>query len=106
MAAKRRTASEARIAQEALERRIRVEVAQAVRQCVEAGQRVKVSTLVQQAAREGLREDQSAFGREAVLLKDVLQSQTVLAGADDEQRRALAGYWSARAQLKRVLGEQ
>ncbi len=106
MAARRRTASEARIAQEALERRIRVEVAQAVRQCVEAGQRVKVSTLVQQAAREGLREDQSAFGREAVLLKDVLQSQTVLAGADDEQRRALAGYWSARAQLKRVLGEQ
>ena len=33
----------------------------------------------------------SAFGREAVLLKDVLQSQTILAAADDEQRRALAG---------------
>ena len=53
-----------------------------------------------------LREQQSAFGREAVLLKDVLQSQTNLAAADDEQRRALAAYWSARAELKRVLGEQ
>ena len=106
IAAKRRTASQARVAEEALQRRIRVEVAQAIRQCIEAAQRVKVSTLAQQAAREGLREQQSAFGREAVLLKDVLQSQTTLAAADDEQRRALAGYWSARAELKRVLGEQ
>jgi outer membrane protein TolC len=94
--AKRRAAEQARLAQEALERRIRVEVAQAVRQCAEAAQRVRVSTLAQQAAREGLREQQSALVREAVLLKDVLQSQTVLAAADDEQRRTLTGYWSAR----------
>ena len=106
MSAKRHTASQARLAEEALDRRIRVEVAQALRQCAETAQRVKVSTLVQQAAREGLREQQSAFGREAVLWKDVLQSQTILAAADDEQRRALAAYWSARAELKRVLGEQ
>lgn len=106
MNAKRRTASQMRVAEEALNRRIRVEVAQALRQCEETAQRVRVSTLLQRAAREGLREQQSAFGREAVLLKDVLQSQTVLAAADDEQRRALAAYWSARAELKRVLGEQ
>ncbi|HEU0007342.1 MAG TPA: TolC family protein [Terriglobia bacterium] len=106
MNAKRRTASQARVAEEALDRRIRVEVAQALRQCLETAQRVKVSTLSQQAAREGLREQQSAFGREAVLWKDVLQSQTNLAATDDEQRRALAAYWSARAEFKRVLGEQ
>ena len=106
MNAKRRTASQARVAEEALDRRIRVEAAQAVRQCVEAAQRVRVSTLTQLAAREDLREQQSALAREAVLLKNVLQSQTVLAEADDEQRRALAAYWSARAELKRVLGEQ
>ncbi|HYZ87397.1 MAG TPA: TolC family protein, partial [Bryobacteraceae bacterium] len=106
MNGKRRTATKARISEEALQRRIQVEVAQAVRQCVEAAQRVKVSTLALKAAREGLREQQSAFGREAVLLKDVLKSQTNLASADDEQRRALAGYWSARAELTRVLGEQ
>lgn len=106
ISAKRRTASQARLAQQALERRIRVEVGQAIRQCEEAAQRVKVSALSQQAAREGLRERQAAFGREAALLKDVLQSQTDLAAADDEQRRALAGYWSARAELKRALGEQ
>ena len=104
--AKRRTASQARVTEEALDRRIRVEVAQALRQCTEAAQRVTVSTLSQQAAREGLREQQSAFAREAVLLKDVLRSQTNLASADDEHRRALAAYWSARAELKRVLGEQ
>ena len=106
MNAKRHTASQARVAEEALDRRIRVEVAQALRHCAETAQRVKVSTLSQQAAREELREQQSAFGREAVLWKDVLQSQTNLAAADDEQRRALAAYWSARAELKRVLGEQ
>jgi outer membrane protein TolC len=106
MNAKRRTASQARLAEEAVDRRIRVEVAQAVRQCVEAAQRIKVSTLTQLAARADLREQQAAHSREAVLLKDVLQSQTVLAAADDEQRRALAAYWSARAELKRVLGEQ
>jgi outer membrane protein TolC len=104
--AKRRTASQARVAEEALDRRIRVEVAQALRQCIEATQRVKVSALSLRAAREGLREQQSAFRREAVLWKDVLQSQTNLAAADDEQRRALAAYWSARAELQRVLGEQ
>jgi outer membrane protein TolC len=106
MNAKRRTASQARIAEEALDRRIRVEVAQALRMCSETAQRVKVSTISQRAAREALREDQSAFGREAVLWKEVLQSQTKLASADDVQRRALAAYWSARAELKRVLGEQ
>jgi outer membrane protein TolC len=106
MNAKRRAAAQARIAEEALERRIRVEVAHALRQCDESTQRVKVSKLAQRAAREGLREHQSAFGREAVLWKDVLQSQTNLAAADDEQRRALAAYWSTRAELKRVLGEQ
>ena len=106
MSAKRHMASQARVAEEALDRRIRVEVAQAVRQCIETAQRVKVSTLSQRAAREGLREHHSAFGREAVLWKDVLQSQTNLAAEDDEQRRALAAYWSARAELKRVLGEQ
>jgi outer membrane protein TolC len=106
ISAKRHTASQARLAQQALERRIRVEVGQAIRQCEEAAQRVKVSALSQQAAREGLRERQAAFGREAALLKDVLQSQTDLAAADDEHHRALAGYWSARAELKRALGEQ
>jgi outer membrane protein TolC len=106
MSSKRHVATQARVAEEALERRIRVEVAQAIRQCAETAQRVKVSTLALSAARQGLREEQSAFGREAVLWKDVLQSQTNLAAADDEQRRALAGYWSARAELKRVLGEQ
>ena len=106
ISAKRHTASQARLAEEALDRRIRVEVAQAVRQCSEATQRVKVSTLSLLAAREGLREQQSAFTREAVLLKDVLQSQTTVAAADDEQRRALASYWSARAELKRVTGEE
>ena len=106
MSAKRHTASQARLAEEALDRRIRVEVAQTVRQCREATQRVKVSTLSLLAARQGLREQQSAFTREAVLLKDVLQSQTTLAAADDEQRRALASYWSARAELKRVTGEE
>jgi outer membrane protein TolC len=106
MNSRRHTASQARVAEEALDRRIRVEVAQALRQRVETAQRVRVSTLSQRAAREGLREQQSAFGREAVLWKDVLESQTILAAADDEQRRALAAYWSARAELKRVLGEQ
>jgi outer membrane protein TolC len=106
MNARRRTATQARVAEEALDRRIRVEVAQALRQCIEAAQRVKVSALAQQAAREGLREQQSALVRQAVLLKDVLQSQTNLASSDDEHRRALAAFWSARAELKRVMGEQ
>lgn len=104
--AKRRTVSQARLSEEALDRRIRVEVAQALRQVIETAQRVKVSALAQQAARRGLGEQQSAFRRQAVLWKDVLQSQTNLASADDEQRRALAAYWSARAELKRVMGEQ
>jgi outer membrane protein TolC len=106
MNAKRRTASQARVAEEALDRRIRVEVAQALRQCAESAQRVRGEHASAGGRREGLREEQSAFGREAVLWKNVLQSQTVLAAADDEQRRALAAYWSARAELKRVLGEQ
>ncbi|MDX2181169.1 MAG: TolC family protein [Bryobacteraceae bacterium] len=106
MNAKRHTASQARLAEEALDRRIRVEAAQAARQFEVAAQRVKVSGLALTAAREGLRERQSAFTREAALLKDVLQSQTLLAEADDEQRRALASYWSARAELKRVMGEE
>ena len=58
------------------------------------------------AASEKLREIQDKFSQQTVLLKDVLQQQSALANANNEYEEALLGFWSAKADFEKALGEE
>jgi outer membrane protein TolC len=40
-----------------------------------------------------------------VLLKDVLQAQTVLANSDYDYQKALLAFWTAKADFEKAIGE-
>ncbi len=57
------------------------------------------------AAQQKLREVNSQYEQQAVLLKDVLQQQAATAGALDDYQQALLGFWAAKTDFERALGE-
>jgi len=52
-----------------------------------------------------LRVSTGRYKFQAVLLSDVLQSQALLAEATHEYQRALLGFWTAKAEFEKALGE-
>ena len=57
------------------------------------------------AEQERLRNQTGAYSQQAILLSDLLQQQASLATAEDQYRQALLGFWTARADFERALGE-
>jgi outer membrane protein len=58
------------------------------------------------AEKEKLRNQQEAYSRQSILLSDLLRQQTSVADAEDQYRQAIFGYWKARADFQKTLGEQ
>jgi outer membrane protein len=58
------------------------------------------------AEKEKLRELTDQFHQRAVLLKDVLQQQAVVAASDDEYQQALLSFWNKRAEFEKAIGEE
>jgi len=58
-----------------------------------------------EAAQQRLREVTYQYEREAVLLKDVLQQQATTAGAINDCHQALLGFWTAKSEFEKSLGE-
>jgi outer membrane protein TolC len=52
-----------------------------------------------------LRVQQARYSEQASLLKDVLQVQSAVADANHSYRQALLGYWTAREDFEKALGE-
>jgi outer membrane protein len=65
-----------------------------------------VAQAAREAATQKLREVQDKYGEQAVLLRDVLQQQSALAGANHDYEQALLGFWSAKADFEKALGEE
>jgi outer membrane protein TolC len=66
---------------------------------------LRVSQLHQEAAREKLRVATNKYAQEAVLYKDVLQTQAGLADASNRYQQALLAFWTARADFEKAIGE-
>jgi outer membrane protein len=58
------------------------------------------------AEREKLRNQQEAYSQQSILLSDLLRQQASVADAEEQYREALVGYWRARANFEKALGEQ
>jgi len=65
-----------------------------------------VAEAARAAANEKLREVNDKFKQSAVLLRDVLDQEAVVATANNEYEESLLAFWSAKASFEKALGEE
>jgi outer membrane protein TolC len=66
---------------------------------------IAVTQAEREAAQQRLREVTNKYGQQAVLLSDVLHQQAAAASASDDYQQALLGFWSAKSEFEKSLGE-
>lgn len=104
-AEKERTVDQARIALLEAESAVLADINDKYRQLQYRRTELKVARLSQETAMENLRVTKNKYLVEAVLVKDVLQSQVTLEQSNAEYQQSLASFWNARAEFERALGE-
>ena len=87
------------------ESQVLLEVNSRFRQMQENRQLLKVAKLAQTQARANVQLVTYKYRLDAVLLKDVLQAQTVLANSDYDYQKALLAFWTAKADFEKAIGE-
>jgi outer membrane protein TolC len=102
---KRKTSEQAQNALLETENRILIEVNSKFRNLQQTHQLMRVAQLAQETAREKLRVAENKYRLQAVLLSDVLQTQTSLAEADYQYQQSLLAFWAAKAEFEKALGE-
>jgi outer membrane protein len=81
-----------------------VDVKAKLRKLAEARALLDTSSLTQEAEREKLRVVTNRYGEKAALLSDVLQQEAAVTQADADHQKALAAFWSAKANFDYALG--
>jgi outer membrane protein len=102
---KARTVSQADNSLLETESQVLIEVNDRFRQLQEACQLIRIARLAQTQARANVQMATYKYRLDAVLLKDVLQTQTSLADANYEYQKALLSFWTAKADFEKALGE-
>src|SRR6266403_1322757 len=87
------------------EDQVLIDVGDKLRKLQQSAQALRVAKLEESSARENLRVSTDRYKFQAVLLSDVLQSQAFLAEAIHQYQRALLGFWTAKAEFEKALGE-
>jgi outer membrane protein len=87
------------------ESRVLIDVGDKFRRLQQTRQALVVAQLNEQTAQETLRINTNKYRLTSALLSDVLQSQSTLAEANHDFQQALLGYWTARAEFEKALGE-
>jgi outer membrane protein TolC len=105
-AAKRVKEEQAKVGVTSTERAVLMEVRNACRQLENSRRQLALSNATERTARQKLREVQVQIERESALSRDLFQAQSDLAFADSQQQQALTAFWKARADLKKVIGEE
>jgi outer membrane protein TolC len=103
-AEKLRNVEQARVARQETESRVLVEINDKFRQLKYRRSELRVARLGQETAIESLRVVKNKYAAQTVLVKDVLQAQSVLEETNTEYQQALTAFWNARADFERALG--
>ncbi len=85
---------------------ILLEVNSNFRHLREARAHLAVTEAIRDAETEKLRNQKEAYSQQAILLSDLLKQQASLADAESQYHQAVLGYWSARADFQKSLGEE
>jgi outer membrane protein len=106
LAEKYKTIEQAKNGSHEAENLVLIDVGDKFRKFQQTRQALVVAQLGQETAREALRVNTNRYKVTAALLSDVLQSQAALAEANHRYQQALLGYWTAKAQLEKAMGEE
>src|SRR6266705_3587467 len=87
------------------EDQVLIDVGDKLRKLQQSAQALRVAKLEESSASENLRVSTGRYKFQEALLSDVLQSQALLAEANHEYQRALLGFWTAKAEFEKALGE-
>jgi outer membrane protein TolC len=105
LAGKDKTIEQARDNLRQAESRVLIDISDKFRKLQQTRQALVVAQLAEQTALETLRINTNKYKLTAALLSDVLQSQSTLAEASHDFQQTLLGYWTARAEFEKALGE-
>ncbi|HEY3138549.1 MAG TPA: TolC family protein [Blastocatellia bacterium] len=105
LAEKDKTIGQAKNGLHETESQVLIDVGDKFRKFQQTRQALVVAQLSQENAREGLRVNTNKYRLTAALLSDVLQSQASLAEANHSYQQAILGYWTAKAELEKAVGE-
>jgi len=72
----------------------------------EARVAVAVATTKKEASTEKLREVTYKYQQQTALLRDVLQQQSAVEGANADYNEAMAKFWTAKANFQKAIGEE
>ncbi len=106
MAAKTETLAQTQNMSRESESQVLIDVNSKFRNLQTSRGQLKASRAAQEAAREKLKETMDAFNNGTALTKDVLQAQTLLAQAASEYQKSLDGFWTAKAEFEKAMGEE
>ena len=106
MAQKAIAENQAVLTEEDARDQILLEVDSQFRKLREARAQLAVTETARDAEQEKLRNQTDAYAQQAILLSDLLMQQASLATAEDQYRQALLGFWTARADFEKALGEE
>jgi len=102
----RTAARQAGLTRSDAEQQVLVDVGVRFRKLAEARALLDAQTAAQETEREKMRLVMRRFEEKSALTADVMQQQAALAQADSQFNQALAGFWTARADFYRALGEE
>lgn len=85
--------------------KVLMEVNSRFRKLNESRMLIAVAETAKDAAQQRLREVTNKYEQQAVLLTDVLQQQASAAGAHDDYQQALLGFWTAKSDFEKSMGE-
>ncbi|HWE23451.1 MAG TPA: TolC family protein [Myxococcales bacterium] len=88
------------------EQQIVVDVGQRWRAVRDAAALLEATRLQEEASQASLETDQRRYRENAAILRDLLRTEALLSSARSDFTDALAGYWSAVAELERVVGNE
>jgi len=66
---------------------------------------ISVAQAEREATEQRLREVTNKYAQQSLLLSDVLHQQAAAASASDDYQQALLGFWSAKSEFEKSLGE-
>ncbi|HZZ83964.1 MAG TPA: TolC family protein [Anaeromyxobacteraceae bacterium] len=100
------TIRQARDAHEETAQQIEVEVGQRWRALKDAAQLLEAARDSREAAQAYLDDTRNRYREDAKMLHDVLEAEARMSSARHDFTDALAGYWSASAELERAIGHE
>jgi outer membrane protein TolC len=106
LAQKVRAEEQAALSRDDTRDQILLDVNSNFRQLREARAQLAAAEAARDAERETFRNQQEGYSQQSIVLGDLLRQQASVADAEHQYRQAILGYWTARADFQKALGEQ